>query len=415
MTLAVYSAVRDLGRITLDGGKLTATDPALQSVADVAVKQAGGDPAKAYQALAGFTNGYLTIITDPAEQDAGTGAEAAWDPLRHLRKHKGEHGGGEFTKMPGGGHGHGGPPEAPPEAPPEVPSGPGHVEVLDDPMARGQLADPKTRAAAAAEVYHGIGIQETFIPHQARQLRVRLGDPEGTSDKTLGVTMLAPRHDLRTGRLTVDQLLEQGEAEQQHGGAEGTTIRLGPWITDAVAGDKAGQEQREAQTPVQWRLQDGRYKRDKTARPGDQGTVTAPWWVPSDPQHNLTDTTVAHESGHAFAESVPGTDMDTMAVWGPVADAVGVKRPDVFGRTEGGGQRVSPQKWLADHRAEIAGAVSMYGARSYGELKAELWSEYTTNATPRAPARIFGDFVRDYHAAHPDIQAAAWSYEEDPE
>lgn len=82
MTLAVYSEVRQLGSITLDGGKLTGTGPALQNVADVAVKQAGGDPAKAYAQLDGFTNGYITIITDPAEQDAGPGGRPKGGPAR---------------------------------------------------------------------------------------------------------------------------------------------------------------------------------------------------------------------------------------------------------------------------------------------------------------------------------------------
>jgi hypothetical protein len=70
MTLAVYTEARTLGQITLSGGQLTGSSPGLQEVADVAVRRAGGDPAKAYAQLEGFTNGYITIITDPPGHDA---------------------------------------------------------------------------------------------------------------------------------------------------------------------------------------------------------------------------------------------------------------------------------------------------------------------------------------------------------
>ena len=72
MTLTVYSATRSLGQITLDGGRLAGSTPGLQEIADVALRKAGGDPAKAYAQLDGWTNGYLTIITAPAE-DTMTG------------------------------------------------------------------------------------------------------------------------------------------------------------------------------------------------------------------------------------------------------------------------------------------------------------------------------------------------------
>lgn len=80
MTLTVYSARRRLGQITLDGKRLLGSTPALQNIADVTAQRAGGDVTKAYAALDGWTNGYLTIITAPAGQDAGPGTAAAFDP-----------------------------------------------------------------------------------------------------------------------------------------------------------------------------------------------------------------------------------------------------------------------------------------------------------------------------------------------
>jgi hypothetical protein len=89
VTLAVYSRVRRVGRITLAGGKLTGSAPGVQNIADTAVRKAGGDPQAAYAALDGFTNGYITVITDPAEQNAARqgGATAdgqPWTATGHL-------------------------------------------------------------------------------------------------------------------------------------------------------------------------------------------------------------------------------------------------------------------------------------------------------------------------------------------
>jgi hypothetical protein len=74
MSLTVYSATRALGRITLAGGKLAGSTPGTQDLADAALRRAGGDAARAYQALDGYTNGYLTVIVTPAEQITGGGA-----------------------------------------------------------------------------------------------------------------------------------------------------------------------------------------------------------------------------------------------------------------------------------------------------------------------------------------------------
>lgn len=101
MTLVAYSRHRRLGTIRLAAGKLTSRSPGLQDVADAAVRRAGGDAAKAYAALDGYCNGYITIITLPAEQDAaGEARAAAWDEARHPRGYGGRFGHGTG----GGGH-----------------------------------------------------------------------------------------------------------------------------------------------------------------------------------------------------------------------------------------------------------------------------------------------------------------------
>ena len=99
MTLAAYSRARRLGSIRLAAGKLTGSSSGLQDVADAAVRRAGGDPAKAYAALDGYCNGYLTIITAPAEQDAAraqrppeSGTPAAAAEWREELHHRGWHG-----------------------------------------------------------------------------------------------------------------------------------------------------------------------------------------------------------------------------------------------------------------------------------------------------------------------------------
>jgi hypothetical protein len=236
-------------------------------------------------------------------------------------------------------------------------------------MARQYLADPAVRAAAQTEVRHGLDNQDRIAPGFADHLAIVLGNPHGTSkSKTLGVTILPPSRDTRPGKLTLDQLLHEAE-EQKHGGDYREGITIAPWITDAVSGPDAAAEMHEAQAKG--------------------------WWVPSGPEHNLTGTTVAHEAGHVAATQVPEHDMYSLRLWGGVAAAAGIPPPQVFSGA-GDDAVVSPHKWLADNREGIAKAVSIYGAKTFGELQAELWSEYTTNARPRPAAKAYGDFVLPY-------------------
>ena len=48
-------------------------------------------------------------------------------------------------------------------------------------MAAQYLSDPAVRAAAVAEVQHGIAAQHAVIPSVARHLTVSLGNPLGQS------------------------------------------------------------------------------------------------------------------------------------------------------------------------------------------------------------------------------------------
>ncbi len=58
-TLRVLSARGQLGTITLDGGRLTGSTRSIQTMADSAVRKAGGDAAEAFRNLDGWSNGYV--------------------------------------------------------------------------------------------------------------------------------------------------------------------------------------------------------------------------------------------------------------------------------------------------------------------------------------------------------------------
>jgi len=58
-TLRVFDAKGQLGTISLDAGRLLASSPSLQTMADSAVRKAGGDPEEAFRVLNGWSNGYV--------------------------------------------------------------------------------------------------------------------------------------------------------------------------------------------------------------------------------------------------------------------------------------------------------------------------------------------------------------------
>jgi hypothetical protein len=68
MRLVVYTASGPIGTITYENGQLTASDPALQEIAEVKVEQAGS-PEAAFQMLSGYSNGYMTYVPEEEADD----------------------------------------------------------------------------------------------------------------------------------------------------------------------------------------------------------------------------------------------------------------------------------------------------------------------------------------------------------
>jgi hypothetical protein len=65
---------KPIGRISLAGGALTASNKGAARMADHMLRKAGGDAAVAYQALATFSNGYLDVSEEPDTEPAGLAA-----------------------------------------------------------------------------------------------------------------------------------------------------------------------------------------------------------------------------------------------------------------------------------------------------------------------------------------------------
>ena len=162
MTLAVYSKARRIGRITLSGGKLTGTSRGLQDMADAAVRTAGGDAAKAYAALNGYCNGYLTVIVSPAEQDAAAAVNAAlaaadWREELHPRGR-----GGKFAHKPG-------------TAAPAAPAGQADDREISRALnkAWGDAADRDiVRELERANVTFGTGRRDLALAHLAEAAKI---------------------------------------------------------------------------------------------------------------------------------------------------------------------------------------------------------------------------------------------------
>ena len=132
--------------------------------------------------------------------------------------------------------------------------------------------------------------------------------------------------------------------------------------------------------------------------------VDSGWWVPVGPDDTLTDSVLSHEVGHAVAFKAfralgyPAS-RDFWNKFTTIANAQPLKSGSVrhlMKAPKGTTPGVLPSDmnaWVRDNKETLAGDVSTYGASDVHELQAELWSEYTSNLSPRPLAKLYGDYV----------------------
>lgn len=247
------------------------------------------------------------------------------------------------------------PPPAP--RPAKVPGRFGHIQGGD------VIPDPAQRRAATAEVQHGLDLQGKFVPKiaggQTVELTSALGEGAGGKEETGGPILLDARITRAVGNVKKIQGLTPDEMQRR----------------EAAIG----------------------------------------WFVPSDPQYSLADTTIAHEEGHAVADKVRPEAMNSIKLWGPLSQALGLPPPGFGGKNEFTGRPLSPSlvllKWVSADKSgpghtgagAIEKTVSSYASAAVWELQAELWCEYTMNASPRPPAKIYGDYVMAQLKAQGDL------------
>ena len=233
-----------------------------------------------------------------------------------------------------------------PGIPPALPGHYGHVGTAFADTIRGKAA----RAAAIAEAQHGLDLQGAFIPMIAKA-QVLTFSPDLEHETTMGETL------------------------------PDDTILISPYIAAAV-----GNISRKVRGLTPAELQ--KHEQDPHALGYD-----GPWWVPSDPQYSLADTTIAHEEGHVVADDVSHAAMMSPDLWTPLAAALGADPPGTFRDALNGKPVLDVSAWVRHNLTAITKGVSQYGSSSVAELQAELWGEYTMNARPRPPAKIYGDYV----------------------
>jgi len=234
----------------------------------------------------------------------------------------------------------------PPVPAPLKPTPSGHFGHISDTTVLGAAVRP----AAIAEAQHALDLQGAFIPMIARQQKVTFS-PDLAHKTTMGETL------------------------------PDDSILINPYIAEAYGNISLLIH---GMTPAE--LQ----KRDQDPHvPGYDG----PWWVPSDPQYSLADTTIAHEEGHVVADDVSHTAMMSPDLWTPLAKSMGVEPPGTFRDAFNGKQILDVNAWVRHNFGVITKNVSQYGSHSLAEMQAELWGEYTMNAVPRPPAKIYGDYV----------------------
>ena len=216
----------------------------------------------------------------------------------------------------------------------------GHISVLSD----STIPDPAQKASAIADAQSALDLQGKFVPKIAGQQFISL-------NPTLG------------------------EAEGQT--LAGGMILINPYVANAVGN---------VTKAVKGLTPDELQKRDEGLK----------WWVPSDPQYSLMDTTVAHEEGHVIHDDLPDSVAYDPDFWQSMSKAMNIRPPslDPYSIQQLGKTNVM-NSWLLSNFREIKESVSQYATSNFDEFRAELWSEYTMNAKPREPARLYGNYITD--------------------
>ena len=195
--------------------------------------------------------------------------------------------------------------------------------------AAGAFADPETQQKAMAEAQHALDYQSALIPHTAGTMKITYKEMRG---QVMG--------------------LSGGE--------------FSPKISDAATHGLASED---------------------AAKYRDSG-----WWVHADHHHTMTDTTIAHETGHRLLPAKIGYSMD---LWTGLAKAIGLPPPKQG--WPGGNAKyrdfADADSWIKDNQSAVEAAVSKYGASNSSELQAELWSEYSMSSSPRPAAKFYGDYA----------------------
>lgn len=136
------------------------------------------------------------------------------------------------------------------------------------------------------------------------------------------------------------------------------------------------------------------------------------WWSGADSHFSMADQVTAHEFGHGVAYKI-STELPLdkqQELWLDVANGIDVT-PPVLSHD----YATALPEWAEKNKAAITKNVSKYGSTNSDELQAELWSEYTMKASPRPPAKAFGDFVmRNLPDRIADPQAKLDAYNNPP-
>ena len=202
----------------------------------------------------------------------------------------------------------------------------------------GAFTNPELEQKAVAEINNALATQSKIVPHIAARLRISYGRPE-TMGRSMGLT-------------------------------GGTKLTFSPKISDAGTGGMASKDA-------------AHYR-------------ATGWWAQADPGKSMTETTIAHETGHVVFGAIPPEVRYGTELWSGLAKAMHLPPPtkgQSWGKNPKYKDFADADPWLKENKAAAAEAVSTYGASNSMELLGELWSEYTMSSSPRPAAKFYGDYV----------------------